>query len=67
MGPSMSRAAVVCVLFTIVAAPALAGDQYALVVTGASGGEAYAQKYDKWRTSFVETLKEKFGYADDRT
>jgi hypothetical protein len=48
------------------AAPAAAGDYYALVVTGASGGEAYAQKYDKWRMGFVETLREKFGYPDDR-
>jgi hypothetical protein len=44
---------------------AYAGDNYALVVSGASGGDPYAQKYDKWRTSFVETLREKFGYPDD--
>ena len=28
------------------------------IVTGASGGDAYAQKYAKWRASFVETLRE---------
>src|SRR5207247_9797642 len=33
--------------------------------TGASGGEAYAQKYDKWRTSFAETLRDTFGSAPD--
>src|SRR5205823_14358769 len=47
------------------AGPSAAGDNYALVITGASGGEAYAQKYDKWRTAFVETLRDKFGYPDD--
>jgi hypothetical protein len=40
-------------------------NHYAVVVTGASGGEAYAQKYDKWRLSFVTTLHEKFHYPDD--
>jgi hypothetical protein len=44
---------------------ATGGDNYAFVVSGASGGTAYAQKYDKWRTAFVETLREKFGYPDD--
>ena len=48
------------------AAPAAAGDYYALVVTGASGGEAYAQKYDQWRVAFAEMLRDKFGYPDDR-
>jgi hypothetical protein len=44
---------------------ASAADNYALVVTGASGGDAYAQKYEKWRTSFVETLRDTCGYPDD--
>lgn len=43
----------------------LAGDRYALIVTGASGGPQDAQKYQAWRKSFVTTLREKFGYADD--
>jgi hypothetical protein len=42
-----------------------AADRYAVVVTGASGGQVYADKYQKWRTSFVGTLKQKFGYPDD--
>jgi hypothetical protein len=42
-----------------------AAERYALVVTGASGGEDYAAKYQGWRTSFVQTLREKFGYPDD--
>jgi hypothetical protein len=44
---------------------AAAADRYALIVTGASGGPEYAQKYDGWRVEFVNTLKEKFGYLPD--
>jgi hypothetical protein len=40
-------------------------DQYALIVSGASGGQTYATKYEGWRTSLVNTLKSSFGYADD--
>jgi hypothetical protein len=47
------------------ASEAAAGDNYALVVTGASGGESYAKKYDRWRRSFVATLREKFLYPAD--
>jgi hypothetical protein len=45
---------------------ARAGERYALVVTGASGGDAYAAKYTTWRTSFVNTLREKFHYDPQR-
>ncbi len=45
---------------------AAAGERYALIVTGASGGDAYAQKYAKWRVAFVATLRDKFAYAPDR-
>ena len=44
---------------------AFAGDRYALVVTGASGGETYAQRYSTWRVTFTTTLREKFGYPAD--
>ena len=60
------RIALVAAAVLSLAAPAAAGDYYALVITGASGGEVYARKYDAWRTAFVETLREKFGYPDDR-
>jgi hypothetical protein len=45
--------------------PAQAADRYAVVITGASGGDPYAEKYDKWRTALVTTLKQKFRYPDD--
>jgi len=48
------------------ASPARAGERYAMVVAGASGGDAYARKYDQWRATFVATLRDKFGYATDR-
>src|SRR5439155_6213318 len=47
------------------ASTASAGERYAVIITGAAGGEAYAQKDDKWRLSFVTTLREKFHYPDD--
>jgi len=49
-----------------VASSAAAGERFALVVTGASGGDAYAQKYTKWRTSFVDILRGKFHYDPQR-
>ena len=49
----------------LIARPANAGDNYALVITGASGGDAYAAKYDGWRRSFVTTLRDRFTYPAD--
>jgi hypothetical protein len=53
-------------LLVLTANTAVAGDRYALVVTGASGGDAYAQKYAKWRVSFVNTLRTTFHYEPQR-
>ena len=36
------------------------------MITGASGGEQYAKKYDAWRTAFTTTLREKFHYPPER-
>ena len=47
------------------ATSASAGERYALVVTGASGGPQYAQQYETWRTSFVSILRESWNYPDD--
>ncbi|MCC7415778.1 MAG: hypothetical protein IT176_01465 [Acidobacteria bacterium] len=41
----------------LLAAPARAGDRYALVVTGAAGGGSYALQYDSWRAAFVSALR----------
>jgi hypothetical protein len=42
-----------------------AGERYALVVTGASGGPQYAERYDEWRSSFVQLLQGPLGYPED--
>jgi hypothetical protein len=57
------RACVVCLLLG--ACPAAAADRYAVVVTGASAGAPYAEKYDAWRNAFVATLQKKLGYPPD--
>ena len=57
------RCGVAALVVWLVAAPCM-GDNFALVVSGAAGGEAYAKKYDGWRTSMIAALKS-FGYADD--
>jgi hypothetical protein len=43
---------------------AAAAERYAVVVSGASGGDNYALKYAGWRASFLETLHG-FNYPDD--
>ncbi len=55
------------VLFILLgASPSYAGDRYAMILSGASGGDTYAQKYDRWRATIVSTLREKFAYPTDR-
>ncbi|MGE5243364.1 MAG: hypothetical protein ACM3SQ_03965 [Betaproteobacteria bacterium] len=44
---------------------AAAADKYALVVTGASGGEEYARQFETWRVMFLSTLRETWSYPDD--
>jgi len=52
-------------LFASFAPAALAGDRYALIVTGAAGGEAYAEKYTTWRTAMTRILRDRFHYPPD--
>jgi len=49
----------------LVSRPASAGERYALVVTGASGGPQYAERYDEWRSSFVQLLQGPLAYPED--
>ena len=54
------------IAFSLIATTStLAAERYAVIVTGASGGEAYAQKYEKWRGELVTTLRDSFGYTPD--
>jgi hypothetical protein len=60
------RAALAALLVLTTIVPAAAADaRYALVVTGASGGPPYAEKYGTWRAAFVHTLRDTFGYPAD--
>ena len=67
---SRAQSAMVLAIFACsfsITSAALAGERYALVITGASGGEQYSAKYDAWRDAFTATLRDKFHYAPDRT
>src|SRR5262245_13815153 len=57
-------AAALC-LCTAQLADAAAGERYALVVTGASGGAPYADQYEDWRRKFVDILENTFHYPRD--
>ena len=65
MGPALKRiyAGIACAL--LAAPPLAAADHYAVVVSGASAGSPYAEKYDAWRARFVATLEKKLGYPPD--
>jgi hypothetical protein len=58
-------AAAVLVASIAMASPALAGDHYAVVITGAAGGDQYAMKYDTWRTKLVTLFREKLAFDED--
>jgi hypothetical protein len=60
------RTVVVATIMLFLASSAFAGDKYALIISGASGGDVYAQKYLTWRVTFTHLLHEKFGYDNDR-
>jgi hypothetical protein len=62
----LRNGALAIVVILLAEAALYAGERYAMIVTGASGGDAYAQKYDRWRAAFLATLRENFGYSPDR-
>jgi hypothetical protein len=65
-GPGASAGLLILTaVVSLAAAPAWSADRFAVVITGASGGDAYAKKYDAWRATFVDTLRTKFGYQAD--
>ena len=50
----------------VLLAPAPAhGDQFALVVSGASGGPQYVEQYSAWRQTLVAGLRDQPGFRDD--
>ena len=44
---------------------AVAGDYFALIVSGASGGSEYAERHDRWRSGLVAALRAQPGFRDD--
>lgn len=58
--------AVLLSLLLLLAAPALATERYAVVISGASGGGKYAESCDRWRTTLVQALQEKLGFDATR-
>lgn len=47
------------------AATATAADRYAVVITGAAAGDAYARQFDAWRLAIVAALRERFQFSND--
>jgi len=62
-GPAL---VLVCLVAWSIAAPAIAADRYAVVVSGASGEQKYAERYDEWRTRLVNLLADRYGFRRDR-
>jgi hypothetical protein len=59
------RVAIVALLLTAAASSASAADRFAVVISGASAGDAYARQYDAWRASIVASFRQQFHYPDD--
>src|SRR5262249_56900152 len=66
-GSRLRAAARLVLALACLAVPRLlfAADRYALIVTGASGGESYAQKYQQLRATLTTVLRETFTYPAD--
>lgn len=63
--PALWLAASIGLLFFALPGRLAAAERYALVVTGASGGSQYGERYSQWRTGFVRTLRDTFRYPAD--
>ena len=61
----MRRTGWAALVLLMTAGPVSASDHYALVITGAAGGEEYARKYDALRTTLVDALENKLAYPAD--
>ena len=52
--------------FAVATAVASAEDRYALIITGAPGGAAYAAAYQKWEQQLTTALRDRLGFSPDR-
>ena len=62
----LPRLGVVLVLLLCGAAPSWAETRYALIVSGASGGAAFAETQKKWLSVLDTTLRQRLNFAPDR-
>jgi hypothetical protein len=59
------RLAALALLAVVLAAgPAIAGERYALVISGAHGEDSYAEQYARWRQQTVTALLEKLAFDE---
>jgi len=63
---SALRLAALAILVPLLAMPCEAGERYAIVITGASGGPEYAERFDAWRDAFTRALVTQLGFRTDR-
>jgi hypothetical protein len=62
-----ARGAVVAIVWLLAAAThAAAGDRYALIVAGASGGAEYAEQYARWSTELAQVLSGRMKISAER-
>src|ERR671923_2532701 len=52
-----------CILNFLAVASATAGERYAVIVSGASGGEKYAAQQKKWRDDLTAALRNTFIFS----
>ena len=68
---SLTRRLSSCVFFltlvvTVCSVHADAQERYALIISGASGGPPYAERYEHWRATLVSSLRSGFRFQDDQ-
>ena len=57
MNPRVGRLLACCICVLAAAPSVLAQGRFALIVSGASGGSPYAERYDAWRSALVSSLR----------
>lgn len=59
---TLGRVAWTVLLLTVMAEPAWPRERYAVVISGASGAQKYADNYVQWRATMAKALKDKLGF-----
>jgi hypothetical protein len=68
MGPAVTmilRSVIALTLVAMSVIPVVAQQRHAVIISGATGGQDYAQTYTEWTTSLLATLTERLGIAPD--